>query len=382
MKIAIFSESYEPIVNGVSVCVNTLRDGLIKRGHDVWIFAPEYEKHIDEYNQVIRVPSMHTFIMQDYPFPIPPAYNAQKRFYSLKFDIVHTQTPFILGMMAANWAKKAGIPLVSTNHTLYTEYAHYVPIRPKSITRNLLIWLMRWYYAKCEAVVVPSNPVKDMLLAYGIKRPIEVIKTGVVGSIKASDEKIAEVREYLNLKTTDNLILYVGRIAREKNLSLLLKAFKKVLMTYPDTKLAIVGGGPALNETKVETSKLDIKSSVTFTGMLDRSSLDHYYSAADIFVFPSKTETQGLAICEALSAGLPVVAVNAGGIPENIKDGEDGFLVNDDVDEFAQKLELLIKDSKLRKDMGNAASINSCEFSVERMVTNFEEFYQKNSKRR
>ena len=381
MKIAIFSESYEPIINGVSVCVNTLRDGLIKRGHDVWIFAPEFEKHIDEYNQVVRVPSVHTFIMQDYPFPVPPAHAARKTFNSLKFDIVHTQTPFILGIMAANWAKKAGIPLVSTNHTLYTEYAHYVPIRPKSITRNLLIWLMRWYYAKCEAIVVPSNPVKDMLLAYGIKKPIEVIKTGVVGSIRASDKRIAEVRKNIKLNSSNNLILYVGRIAREKNLSLLLKAFKKVLLTYPDTKLAIVGGGPALNETKAETKELGIISSVTFTGMLNRSDLDPYYSAADIFVFPSKTETQGIAICEALSAGLPVVAVNAGGIPENIKDGEDGFLVNDDVDEFAEKLEILINDSKLRKDMGNAAAINACEFSIDRMVTDFEEFYRKHSRK-
>ncbi len=375
MRIALFSESYEPIVNGVSVCVTTLRDELSKKGHKVYVFAPAYRGFIDGRDDVFRFPSRHTVLMPDYPFPIPYAPELFRKFRSLQLDIVHTQTPFLLGIIGKKWAKQCSIPIVSTNHTLYTEYAHYVPIVPKAATKGALILLMRWYYSQCNAVVVPSEPVKNILVSYGVKTPIRVIKTGVVPSNQLDPISRDDVRRRFEISEDGFMLLYVGRIAREKNLTMLLKAFAEVLKRFPNARLVLVGGGPAFNETKELARKLGVSNSLEFTGVLDRERIETIYNAADVFVFPSTTETQGIAICEAMSAGLPVVAVDAGGIPENIRPDVDGFLTPNDPHCFADRIGFLLSNPEKRAEMGNSARSNARCFSIERMISDFESFY-------
>ncbi|MCE5321941.1 glycosyltransferase family 4 protein [bacterium] len=375
MRIGIFSESYEPIINGVSVSVCTLRDELSRRGHDVFIFAPTFNGYEDESTNVFRFPSAHTPLMRDYPFPIPFAPELRRTFAALKLDIVHTQTPFLLGVVGARWARKYGSALVSTNHTLYTEYAHYVPVRPKSLTRGFLTRLMKWYYSGCDGIVVPSNPVERTLRSYGIKNRIEVIKTGVVAIPPSEPEMRKETRVRYGIADDEFLLLYVGRIAREKNLTMLLDAFKIISTKRDKARLLMVGGGPALEETKQYTSGIGLMGKVVFTGMLKRHEIEPIYTSADIFVFPSTTETQGIAICEALSAGLPVVAANAGGIPENVQPEIDGFLTENDPGEFADRIEFLISHEAERTKMGGNARRNASQFSIERMVSDFESLY-------
>ena len=375
MRIGIFSESYEPIVNGVSVFVGTLRDELSRRGHQVFIFAPAYKGHTDESDNVFRFPSVHTFLQREYPFPVPFSPKLGRTFKSLNLDVVHTQTPFLLGWVGARWARRCGVPLVSTNHTLYTEYAHYVPVLPKALTRAYLIGLMRRYYSGCDALVVPSKPVEKLLRSYGVKTPVEVIKTGVVPISPLPPQMRREVRRQHGINEDDFLLLYVGRVAREKNLTMLLDAFQAVSNAHSHGRLMVVGGGPALEETQALASQKGLSNAVQFTGPMPRREIDPIFAAADAFVFPSTTETQGIAICEALSAHLPVVAVNAGGIPENVADGVDGFLTNDDAEEFADKISFLITHDAQRQEMAAKAGVNSAGFSIERMVGDFEKFY-------
>lgn len=375
MRIAIFTESYEPIINGVSVCVSTLREGLAARGHEVFVFAPSFRGHKDTAEGVYRLPSTHTFLMPEYPFPVPFAPKVREAFAALKPDIVHTQTPFLLGVLGARWASRYGVPLVSTNHTLYTEYAHYVPVRPKSLTKGFLVKLMKWYYSGCSAVVVPSKPIEAVLRSFGVKTPVEVIKTGIDAMPALDQGARDEIRRRYGVGEGDFLLLYVGRIAREKNLRMLLTAYRTVLERHDHVKLLLVGGGPALAETRSFSSALGLDGKAEFLGMLKRHEISPIYAAADAFAFASTTETQGIAICEAMSAGLPVVAVNAGGIPENVQDGVDGFLTKDDPSEFADRLSFLITHDRERVQMGACARENACEFSVERMVDQFEQFY-------
>ncbi|MCE5315725.1 MAG: glycosyltransferase family 4 protein [Armatimonadota bacterium] len=375
MRIGIFSESYEPIINGVSVSVCTLRDELTRRGHDVFVFAPAFNGHQDTSDNVFRFPSAHTPLMRDYPFPIPFSPKLRQTFASLKLDVVHTQTPFLLGILGAKWARDCGVSLVSTNHTLYTEYSHYVPIRPKTLTRGFLIRLMKWYYSGCDAVVVPSHPVEETLRSYDIQTRVEVIKTGIVGIPPCDADTQRDVRKRHGINDDEFLLLYVGRIAREKNLSMLLDAFKQVSTRHNNIRLMMVGGGPALEETKRYASELGLADKVVFTGMLKRLQIEPIYSSADAFAFPSTTETQGIAVCEALSAGLPVIAVNAGGIPENIKHEVDGFLTGNNPTDFAGRIEFLISNESQRLKMGECARVNARQFSIERMVDDFEQFY-------
>ena len=376
MRIAIFTESYEPIINGVSVCVSTLRDGLARRGHEVFVFAPAFKGYQDAAEHVYRLPATHTVLHPDYPFPIPFAPEARRAFADLKLDIVHTQTPFLLGVLGAKWARRFGVPFVSTNHTLYTEYAHYCPVRPKALTKWFLTRLMKWYYSGCDAVVVPSSPVEKILRSYGVKTRVEIIKTGIEAVPELTPELREATRRKHGIAQGDFLLLYVGRIAREKNLRMLLTAFKTVASRHDRAKLILVGGGPALAETKQFASELEFGDRVEFMGMLKRHDIAPIYGAADAFAFPSTTDTQGIAICEAMSAGLPVVAVNAGGIPENLEPGIDSFLTNDDPDEFADRIGFLITNPAERAEMGSHARANACNFSIERMVDDFEAFYE------
>ena len=376
MRIAIFTESYEPIINGVSVCVSTLRDGLAGRGHEVFVFAPAFKGYQDSVEHVYRLPATHTVLHPDYPFPLPFAPEARRAFAGLKLDIVHTQTPFMLGVLGAKWARRFGVPFVSTNHTLYTEYVHYAPIRPKALTKWFLTRLMKWYYSGCDAVVVPSSPVEKILRSYGVKTRIEIIKTGIEAVPELTPEAREATRRKHGITQGDFLLLYVGRIAREKNLRMLLTAFKTVASRHDHAKLILVGGGPALAETKIFASQLELGDRVEFMGMLKRHDIAPIYCAADAFAFPSTTDTQGIAICEAMSAGLPVVAVNAGGIPENLEPGIDSFLTEDDPDQFADRISFLITNPAQRAEMGSRARANACNFSIERMVDDFEAFYE------
>lgn len=378
MRLAVFSESYEPIVNGVSVCVDTLRNGLEQTGNHVSVFAPAYIGYHDTHPNVIRVPSLRTPFMPTYPIPIPISRRCTQDFRSGDFDIVHTQTPFLLGLMGLALGRKYSVPVISTNHTLYTEYAHYFPVRPKIITKWIMRTLMRCYYNRCRVVVVPSQPVADILCSYGVTTRLEIVKTGVDSLASQLDEtQRSALREQMVGTKRGALLLYVGRIAREKNLNMMLRALQKIDQQGIEARLVIVGGGPAFDETRRFAESLGMSADrIVFTGMMERHQIRKLYEASDLFVFPSTTETQGIAICEAMTAGLPVVAVNAGGIPENVTSGVDGFLTNNSSAEFAQKIIELLEDPAQRLEMGVKARISSSRFTVEEMIVKMQQIYR------
>lgn len=372
MRIAIFTESFEPIVNGVSVSVATLRDGLMARGHEVYLFAPHFPKHLDS-EGVYRFSSLTTPIAPGYPFPLPWAPRIKKSFRSFRPDIVHTHTPFVLGLAGLRWARQKQIPIISTNHTLYSEYTHYVPLVPKVWTKAFLKSWMRHYYEQCDAVVVPSHPVESVLRDYGINTRIEVIKSGVVAT---RTHRHPEVREAFGIPENAFLLLYVGRVAKEKNLGLLLNAFKAIKEKHAEAMLMIVGSGPYERFMQAQSRQLGIDNSVRFVGMLERDVVAKIYNSADAFVFPSLTETQGLVVCEALSVGLPVVAVRAAGTPEVVDDGIDGLLTDNSVEDFASATCKLISDPLLRANLSHGGLVNAPRFSTETMAERFETLYE------
>ncbi|MEN6372634.1 MAG: glycosyltransferase [Armatimonadota bacterium] len=372
MRIAIFTESYEPVVNGVSVAVATLRDGLKAHGHEVHVFAPRFRGYKDA-ECVYRFPSRVSRLAKGYPLPIPFAPKLRDEFLALRPDIVHTQSPFLLGVTGLKWAKLAGVPIVSTNHTLYTEYTHYLPFLPQSMTKSMIVSVMQWYYERCSAVVVPSHPVEQVLRHYGIDTRIEVIQSGV-SNIRSYDRE--ESRRFFDVPPDAYLLLYVGRVAREKNLGLLLRSFKSIRSKYPKARLMIVGSGPYESACRVLAKTLRVDNSITFMGMLKRDDVWRAYCAADTFVFPSVTETQGLVLSEALTAGLPCVAVRASGTPDVIENEVDGFLTDNSVSSFTGPVCRLISDQTLRAQLSKSAVKESARFTVDVMIDKFVKFYQ------
>jgi len=373
MRIGIFSESYEPIINGVTVCVQTLRDELCRQGHGVYIFSPAFEGFQDPYHHVFRFPSKRTFFARDYPLPVPFSPSLKKSFRKLDLDIVHTQTPFLLGILGARWARQCGIPIVTTNHTLYAEYAHYTRILPQPVARRLIVALMKRYYNACDGIVAPSRLARDVLRGYGIRTPIEVITSGVNNGNHIPVPN--GFRKRLGIPADAATLLYVGRLAKEKNLDMLLSAFRLISEKDDSVRLALVGAGPYKESLREQTERLRLTDRVTFAGSLPRADLASAYADADIFVWPSVTETQGLAVCEALSAGLPCVAANGGGTPECLQDGVDSFVTPNDSAAFADSALRLLRDKELRDKMAAGALKNSARFSTTEMAAKFVEFY-------
>ena len=356
MRVGIFTESYEPIINGVSTSVRTLIAQLEQAGHQVFVFTSRMPGYQDDRAGVFRFPSMKALVEPNYRLPLPFSPHIMAAIPGLHLDIVHSQSPFLLGLVARQVARRAHIPLVSTNHTLYTEYAHYFPLLPKWATREALISLMRWYYNQCDHVLAPSQMTRQRLIdGYGVRTPVTVTPTGIPASPYLLKATRADTLTELGLPQDARILLYVGRLAPEKNLEMLLDAFGEISAAEPRAYLVLAGSGKSERSLKAMVRARNWEKRVVFTGFLGRTRLDPLYAASELFLFPSKTETQGLAVGEALAAGVPSIVVGEGGAPEAVHEAEDGFIIPDDPHQMASLALQLLHDPVLCRQMSEAA---------------------------
>jgi len=376
MKIGIFSESYEPVVNGVTVSILTLTREMRKLGHEFYVFAPGVSGHVDTENPTIRFPSVRTWKARDYPLAIPYLPKLTERVRHLNLDIIHTHTPFILGRLGLKLAKKLDIPLVSTNHTQYIHYAHYFPFAPKSATRRLIKNYMKWYYGQCDGIIVPSKPILEMLRSYGVETPIHVIPTGILLDTSAGPEARSAVRARYGIPLDAKVLVYVGRLAREKNMDLLLHSFKRLTRGHKNAYLMLVGDGPYESGCRDICRDLKLDGRAIFVGPVPIKDVARYYIAGDVFTFPSVSDTQGLVLWEALQAGLPCVAMKAGTAPEMLVDGEDSLLAENSAGDFAAKVDLLLTDDALRGRLSEKAVQNGSRFHPREMASRVLEVYE------
>lgn len=382
LRIGMFSESFQPVQNGVTTAVLTLVSGLRRLGHRVRIFAPENEEQQDPEANVLRFPSFVSAFNPDYPlaYPFLPRLALTTHFDRLKLDVIHTHTPFIMGLTGQKLALQRGLPLVSTFHTLYSKYSHYVPLLPDAVTHRLLTHYLPWYYNRCDEIICPSAMARNVLKANGVERPIEIIPTGIPlpSPTLLGPEARQRTRKKLGFTPHTPLLLFAGRLATEKNIGWLLEVFGQVVAHIPEAHLLLAGGGPQAEELQQQAAKLGLGRSVTFLGPLPRRELDALYNAADAFCFPSPTETQGLVVGEARAAGLPCVVIDAGGAPETVCEGQDGFRVcPGDSDQYVARLLHLLQDETLRHSMRFQCLRNARQFTPERMVQRVLNVYER-----
>jgi 1,2-diacylglycerol 3-alpha-glucosyltransferase len=380
LRIGLFSESFRPVQNGVTTSLLTLIEGLRSRRHKVWVFAPENEQQTEPEINVLRFPSFVTSLNPGYPlaYPFLPRLQLASQFHRLRLDVVHTHTPFVLGLTGANLALSRGVPLVTTFHTFYSQYSHYVPLFPDSMTQNLLDVYLPWYYNRCAAILCPSQVAADALRQMGVESPIEVVPTGI--ALPRAEHRTVharvQTREALGYSADTPLLLFAGRLAQEKNISWLLANLGAVLQAVPKARLVLAGDGPFREELEAEAEKLQIRDAVRFLGPLTRKQLDPLLAAADVFCFPSPSETQGLVIGEARASGTPTVAIDAGGAPETITEGVDGFRVPEgNAELFTRRIVQLLCDTDLRERMRANALRNASAFVPERMIERVVDVY-------
>lgn len=367
MQVGLFTNTYLPIRGGVTASVETLSEGLRALGHRVWIFAPRFPNSAADPPGVVRFPSLPALTYPDFSLALPWCRRLARAIEGLGLDVFHAQHPFLLGGTARRLARRLGRPLVFTYHTHYEKFAHYVPLR-QSLVERLAVSLSARFANGADLVIAPSEATRITLRARRVTAPIEVVPSGIPLHRFVPGEPAA-ARTALGLSPADPILLYVGRLDREKSVELLLDAFPLVAEALPRAQLLLVGQGREAAKLRARAHASPAAERVSFVGVKPREALPDYYRAADLFFFASQTETQGLVLAEAHACGLPVVAVRAPGMEEVVRDGESGLLVKPDRRALAEAaIGLLLDPARRRAMRDRARELASREFGVERQA--------------
>jgi len=378
MRVLFVSDVYFPRVNGVSTSIRTFRTDLAQAGVETLLVAPEYPGAAPDHEPgIIRVPSGGVpRDPEDRRFLGGPLRSALNAALAARVDLVHIHTPFIAHYAGVRFARQHGLPAVATYHTFFEDYLHhYVPVLPRPIGRFIARHFTRSQCDDVAALISPSAPMRDALLEYGVKTPIEVLPTGLPAESYLRGDG-ARFRQHFNLPADRPLLLYVGRVAFEKNIDFLLRMFVRVRRQRPDALFVIAGEGPARDSLVKLAHELGVGDEVRFIGYLNRSTeLPDCYAAGDAFVFASRTETQGLVLLEAMAQGTPVVSTAELGTRSILTEGCGAFVVPEDQDAFARAVTQAIalgKDAPRRHQLLAHAGSWASQTMARRLITFYE----------
>jgi glycosyltransferase involved in cell wall biosynthesis len=351
LRVLYVSDVYFPRVNGVSTSIQTFRRELAALGHHTVLVAPAYPAPHDDDAHTVRIPSRYVPLdPEDRAMRWSELRRLRRALTGRPFDLVHVQTPFFAHYAGVKLARSWGVPCIATYHTLFEEYlAHYVPFAPARALRAAARAFSRGQCNDLDAVIVPSIAMRDALTRYGVTTRMDIIPTGIPhGDFAGGDG--ARFRARHDIASDRPVLLFVGRVAYEKNIEFLLRVLARVRRDLPDVLGVIAGEGPALASLKRLAGELGLAANTLFVGYLDRATaLADCYRAADAFMFASRTETQGLVLLEAMAAGLPVVSTAVMGTRDIVGPGIGALVAEDDEEDFAAKTIRLLRDPALRK---------------------------------
>ena len=380
MKICMMTNTYLPHVGGVARSVHTFSEEYRKMGHDTLVVAPEFPKTDEasatEEKNVVRLPALQQFNGSDFSVRLPIAGFFNDAIDAFQANIIHSHHPFLLGDTAVRIAASKHVPIIFTHHTLYEDYTHYVPGDSPGL-KQFAIELSTCYANLCDGVIAPSESIARLIKGRGVETPIRVIPTGVdVKGFGSGDG--AAFRAANKISPGTFVVGHLGRLAPEKNLSYLCRAVGQFLKKEPKAVFLLVGGGSAEKEIRAIFKKQKLLNRVVMPGKKSGEDLFDAYAAMDVFAFSSFSETQGMVIAEAMAAGLPVVALNASGVREVVRDGKNGFLLDAKAgeEEFAACLSKIKTEAKFRKELEAGARRTAKNFSKEQSAKKALEFYE------
>ncbi|OGH02673.1 MAG: hypothetical protein A2798_03490 [Candidatus Levybacteria bacterium RIFCSPHIGHO2_01_FULL_37_17] len=345
MKIGFFVDTYYPQYNGVVVSVEQLVEQLRKKGHQVYIFAPLIKGYKDIDKFIYRIPSFKA--LNGEPDIFMPKYLSAENLNTikdLKFDIIHAHGNGAFSGLGLATARLKRIPYILTFHTMHKEYTHFI-MNGKLIKPKMAELFLKTFGNICDATTTPSEKMKKELLDYGVKRPIKVIPNFIdFSEFNVKNEAI--LRKRFKIDKNRPIVLSVGRLDKAKNFEFIVEAFSKL----KDKKAVLVfaGRGPRQKELNALAVKYHIINRVYFAGAFTYEEMPYVYKDANIFVFASKTETQGVVVLEAAASGLPLVVTNDAAYKGMAENGVNAFVVPFDTGIFAQKLDELLTNKDLR----------------------------------
>ncbi len=375
MRIAMMTNNYLPFVGGSALSVHRFSEKLRELGHQVLVVAPEYDEQPkgESTDEVHRVAALKNFNQTEFSVPLPLHNNLLPRIAEFAPNIIHTHHPFLLGDTALRIAASLNVPVVSTHHTQYAHYLHYLSDQMPWMER-FVQELSTGHANLCDANIAPSEDIRKEMTALGVTSPVEVIPTGVDLDAFGTGDR-ARGREALGLSPDVPVLGHVGRIAPEKNLNFLLDAAILALEKQPEAIFLIVGDGPSLEELRERASQSAVADRVIFAVRKTGQDVVDAYHAIDVFLFSSQSETQGMVILEAMAANSPVVAVDAPGVRDVVKDGENGrLLAEEDSEAFARAvLEVLEDPAPYRAGLQQTVDTFSLDATTGQLVALYEQ---------
>lgn len=358
MKILFISDVYFPRINGVSTSISTFVGQFRELGHEVTLIAPEYGIKTKDEAWIKRIPARNIYFdPEDKLMKYGQALDLLGELRREGYDLVHVHTPFVAHYLGRKLAHLLDVPCVETYHTFFEDYLHhYLPFIPKSFAKSIARSISRRQCNEVSAIIAPSQPMLDVLRLYGVKARAEVIPTGLQAhSFDEADGQAFRLK--YGIPADRPVALFVGRVAYEKNIGFLLHMMVELKKRQPDALLVIAGEGPAEHSLKAKTNTLGLQDQVQFIGYLDRDTneLNACYRAADVFVFASTTETQGLVLLEAMAQAIPVVAIAELGTKSILIEGEGALIAPEDAQLFAERVYELFANSEKRLALGKVA---------------------------
>ncbi|MBU1019848.1 MAG: glycosyltransferase family 4 protein [Firmicutes bacterium] len=380
MKIGLFTDAYYPIISGVSISVDTLSKELTKLGHEVVIVTNDHDLANFDKN-VIRFEGKRLPMKGLREYRIGKVTNKKiNDIGNLKFDLIHCHTEFTMGRLGRRAAKRFNIPVVHTYHTMYEDYVHFVTKMFALPLRFLAKKYSKWFANSADEVIFPTIKVKKTFDRYGFEKTSHIIPTGIYlekfRRINYKKNDSVELGKKLGIEVDDFVLLYLGRMSKEKSIDEIIVKFAQICEKNTKVKLLLVGGGPDQKYFEDLVQELNLSNKVIFTGMIVPTEVGSYYQIADLFVNFSVTETQGLTYIEALASGVPLLVKYDDNLEGVIENGVNGFAFKDNLD-FVPLFNKIYTNQVLFNEITNNASRGIEKFSAENYAINVLKIYNK-----
>ena len=397
MKIAMMTNNYKPFVGGVPISIERLANGLRELGHTVYIFAPDYKSAVSDDKYTFRFPTTDKKIAGAIPVPTFVYAHMKKIFSTLQIDIIHVHHPVLIGNVAVRIGKEFQIPVVYTYHTRYEQYLHYLKpfgyLQSKAdsdcnieksvidfVQQQIIQRYLNHFIGKCDLVLAPTESMRNFLRKFDFDTPISVAPTGLPQK-NFEIYPCAKTIRHQFLQGKKYLFCTVSRLAKEKNISFLLHGIAEVKAQLGNIfNVIILGDGPEKTVLQKRAAEMGLADNVFFLGGVPNSEIPTYHQACDLFIFSSKSETQGIVLLEAMAAYLPVVAITATGVSDVVENGINGMLSSDSVEEWANNLVLVLKNKEIFIGMKIEARKTALRYSekiIAKKVLNDYQYLQK-----
>jgi len=377
LHIGFFADTYAPQVNGISISLQLLTQSLRAAGHRVTVFAPRFPDYCDVDPDVHRIPSVASLQSPPFYLSVPGTPRISHAIRRCEFDVLHVHSPLSTGVMAYLTAKAKHAPLVYTYHTAISDYVHYLHIAgDRGAMRQAARWFSTGTANLTDRVVAPSPKVKELLLKERVNRPIQVIPNGIDLSRFYQAKETSHFRRQLGLTFDAQVLLSLGRLAPEKNLHLLVDAFDPIAARFPNAHLVFAGDGGSRSELETQAAASAYAERIHFLGMVARADLPGLLHEADLFLSASTSETQCIAMAEAIAASLPIVAVPDKAFAGMFANGVNGLAAPNEAQGFGAAVCNLLADPEKLGQFGRNSSELSRNFSIETQAAALVELYR------